>query len=162
MLFNPHPFFSLLSFLWLLNFEHFRGYEYCIASTVNMIGFLPLSPLPPSLSLCLHLYRGGSLEKDKAVSSSIVSSVQSKITQVLFFAFIPKYVPPLLYSWMNASTEWSLFPSCKEDERKVVYSIDKNMTLYKQFPYFIPLLCFFLYIMPCFRAHVDSTLFANS
>lgn len=78
----------------LSNFEHFRRYhEYYIPSPVNMIGFLPLSPTLPlfqPLSLPLSpLYRGGSQEKDNAVSSSIVSSVQSKITQVLFFAFIP-------------------------------------------------------------------------
>lgn len=56
-----------------------------------------------SLSLC-SLYRGGSLEKDKAVSSSIVSSVQSKITQVLFFAFIPNMSSTALYSLAHIST----------------------------------------------------------
>jgi len=75
----------LLVLLWLpVQLQHFRKYhEYCISSPVNMIdsffGFFLLS----------FLFRGGSLEKDKAVSSSIVSSVQSKITQVLLFAFIP-------------------------------------------------------------------------
>lgn len=109
--------FSLCSFFYSSycpsNFEHFTGYEYCIGSSVNMIGFLfSFSLSLPFSSLC----RGGSLEKDKAVSSSIVSSVQSKITQVLFFAFIPNISSTALYSPLNTHTECCfVFPSCKED-----------------------------------------------
>lgn len=87
----------------LSNFERFRRYhEYCIASPVNMIGFLllPLFFVSPSLFL---FCRGGSQEKDKAVSSSIVSAVQSKITQVLFFAFIPNMSLTQLHSLPNTN-----------------------------------------------------------
>ncbi|MEQ2279317.1 hypothetical protein AMECASPLE_008156 [Ameca splendens] len=51
--------------------------------------------------------RGCSQERDKAVSSSIVSSVQSKITQVLFFAFISNVSYAELYGLPNKCTEWS-------------------------------------------------------
>ncbi len=102
----------------LSNFEHFRRcHECCIASLSTWLVYS---------SLCIPLCRGGSLEKDKAVSSSIVSSVQSKITQVLFFAFIPNLSSTELCNLPNASAECSVFKSCKQDGWKVLFFLTQT------------------------------------
>lgn len=74
-------FLLLVLLLMPVQLERFRN-------IMNIVYTLLLSQLISfsfSLSFSSLLFRGGSQEKDSAVSSSIVSTVQSKITQVLFF-----------------------------------------------------------------------------
>lgn len=91
-----------------LTWAFYNHHESCMSSLLKWLIFFPL------------VFRGASQEKDKPVSSSIVSSVQSKITQVLFF-FFSQMVSAELYGLCLKCTECcSLFPSRNERGHKVL------------------------------------------